>query len=474
MSRPMRVLVTGLVLAAATLAGPARPAAAASLVQVSGFGANPGNLSMFSYRPDGVPPGAPLVVVLHGCGQTANEYFTNAGWRTFADRWRFSLVLPQTSSANNASACFNWFEPGDQARGQGEALSVKQMVDYAVANHGVDPARVFVTGLSAGGAMAAVMLAAYPDVFRGGAIIAGIAYKCATGLTGGVLCLSQRQNRAPQQWGDLVRGAFPGYAGARPSVAIWYGSNDFTVATLNADQLRDQWTNVHGIGQTPTASVSLPASTTRDDYTAGGVPVVQVYRVGGIGHGTPVDPGSAPDQCGTAGAFFLDSICSAFHIGRSWGLDGSQAPPSGPPAPAGLAVTGTSDSTVALSWSAVIGAASYRVYRGGALVGSPTTAAFVDSGLSPATTYSYAVAAVDAANAEGARSAAVSATTTGAAPVCVTSSNWAHVLGGRAHDVLGRAYANGSNQPMGLDNVFVTHTLRRTGPNFWVLADGGC
>ncbi|WP_204001175.1 extracellular catalytic domain type 1 short-chain-length polyhydroxyalkanoate depolymerase [Virgisporangium aurantiacum] len=380
-----------LVLLAATLLGPVTPAAAATLTPVSGFGSNPGNLSMYSYRPDGLPSGAPLVVAFHGCGQTATEYFTNSGWRKYADLWRFALVLPQTSSANNSSSCFNWFEPGDQSRGQGEALSVKQMVDHAVANVGVDAGRVFVTGLSAGGAMTAVMLAAYPDVFRGGAVIAGIAYKCATTLTAGVLCLSQRQNRTPQQWGDLARGAFPGYAGRRPVVSIWYGTNDYTVATFNADQLRDQWTNVNGVGQSPTGTQALPGNTVREDYGA----TVQVYRVSGIGHGTPVDPGGATDQCGTAGAYFLDSICSSFHIGRSWGLDGGVTPPTDPP-------------------------------------------------------------------------------TTPPAPVCVRASNWAHVRDGRAHDVLGSTYANGSDQAMGLTNVFVTHTLRQTGPNFWVLADSGC
>src|SRR5689334_19451746 len=210
---PRRFALPALTLALLTAAVfyVATPAAAASLTQVSGFGSNPGNLAMYSYRPDGLPARAPVVVALHGCGQNATEYFTNSGWRKYADLWKFALILPQTSSANNSSACFNWFEPGDIARGQGEALSVKQMVDYAVSNQAADPARVFVTGLSAGGAMTAVMLAAYPDAFRGGAVIAGLAYKCATTLTAGVLCLNQRQNRTPQQWGDLVRGAHPGY-----------------------------------------------------------------------------------------------------------------------------------------------------------------------------------------------------------------------------------------------------------------------
>src|SRR5262245_27082446 len=132
MAKLLRVLITALALVAAALVGIAGPASAATLTPVSGFGSNPGNLSMFSYRPDGLPSGSPLVVALHGCGQTAGEYFTNAGWRKYADLWRFALVLPQTSSANNMSSCFNWFEPGDQSRGQGEALSIKQMVDYSV------------------------------------------------------------------------------------------------------------------------------------------------------------------------------------------------------------------------------------------------------------------------------------------------------------------------------------------------------
>jgi chitodextrinase len=153
---------------------------------------------------------------------------------------------------------------------------------------------------------------------------------------------------------------------------------------------------------------------------------------------------------------------------------GGGTPPTGPPAPAGLTVTGTADTSVSLSWTAVTGATAYRVYRDGSLAGSPSGTTFVDSGLSPATGYGYAVAAVDGSGTEGARSATVTATTTGAAPECVRASNWAHVQAGRAHDVRGYTYANGSGQAMGLTNVFVTHTLRRTGPDAWVLADSGC
>src|SRR5688500_3950819 len=204
MSRLRWFLAAGVLAAGVALAA---PAFAASLTQVTGFGSNPGNLNMYSYRPDGLPAGAPLVVAMHGCTQTANDYFTNSGWRKYADLWRFALVLPEQKSANNSSTCFNWFEPGDIARGNGEPRAIKQMVDHAVSEYGVDRTRVFVTGFSAGGAMTSVMLATYPDAFAGGAIVAGIPYRCSTSLTTAFTCMNPGVDRTPAAWGDLVRGA---------------------------------------------------------------------------------------------------------------------------------------------------------------------------------------------------------------------------------------------------------------------------
>lgn len=123
-------------------------ASAASLTQVTGFGSNPGSLSMYTYVPDNLPSGAPVVVALHGCTQSASDYYSHSGWPKYADLYGFALVFPQTSSANNANSCFNWYQSGDYTRGQGEALSIKQMVDYAKTQYGSDPSRVYVTGLS--------------------------------------------------------------------------------------------------------------------------------------------------------------------------------------------------------------------------------------------------------------------------------------------------------------------------------------
>ena len=158
------------------------------LTETVGFGTNPGDLKMFSYLPrdQRARQKLPLVVVLHGCTQNAARYDTGAGWSTLATRYGFALLMPEQKPSNNANTCFNWFNPEDIARGSGEALSIRQMIARMAREHGIDQKRVFITGLSAGGAMTAVMLATYPEVFAGGAIIAGLPYRhrqqCAAGL----------------------------------------------------------------------------------------------------------------------------------------------------------------------------------------------------------------------------------------------------------------------------------------------------
>lgn len=298
-----------------TLAAGAAPGRAAPTA-VPSFGSNPGNLAMFVYRPAGLPAGRPVVVALHGCTQSAADYLANAGWRKYADLWGFTLVLPEQKRANNVQRCFNWFEPADTTRDRGEALSVRQMVDYAVAHDGGDGERVYVTGLSAGGAMTAVLLAAYPDVFAAGAVVGGLAYRCATDLISALTCMSSPPARTPREWGDAVRAAYPGYGGGYPRVEIWFGAADTTVVPANADRLREQWTDVWGLGPDPSSTSALPGGTTRYRYGD----AVTVYRVAGIGHGTPVDPGTGVDQCGNAARYYPDSICAAYRSAVAWGL----------------------------------------------------------------------------------------------------------------------------------------------------------
>jgi poly(3-hydroxybutyrate) depolymerase len=148
-----------------------------------------------------------------------------------------------------------------------------------------------------------------------------------------------------------------------------------------------------------------------------------------------------------------------------------------PPAlqpPAGLAVGTTTSNSVTLSWTAAGGATGYNVYRDGSRVNASavTGTSYTDSGLAASTTYHYQVSATNGSS-ESALSAAVAGTTTSSWTCSATSSsNYAHVQAGRAHDSGGYALANGSNQNMGLDNTFYTSTLAQTAPGYYVI--GNC
>ncbi|MBO8195645.1 PHB depolymerase family esterase [Streptomyces oryzae] len=291
---------------------------AAGLERVTDFGSNPGALSMYRYTPDGLGAGRPVVVVLHGCTQDAATYFDGAGWQRAADEHGFSVVAPQQETANNANRCFNWFQSGDTGRGGGEALSVRQMVERTVRDLDADPSRVYVTGLSAGGGMTSALLAAYPDAFAGGGVIAGLPAGCATSLVDAFGCMNPGVSKTPQQWGDLVRAAYPGYSGPRPRVSVWHGTADHTVAPRNATESVKQWTNVLGADQTADATHQLPGGTTQADYQDGaGQVAVRSYLVDGMDHGTPVEP---DEGCGKAGAYFLDTVCSTSYLLRDWEL----------------------------------------------------------------------------------------------------------------------------------------------------------
>ncbi|MFP4004321.1 MAG: alpha/beta hydrolase family esterase [Alphaproteobacteria bacterium] len=299
------------------------------LTRVSGFGSNPGDLEMCTYVPDGLEPSRPLVVALHGCNQQAADYDDETGWIKFADEHRFALLLPQQPFANNFARCFNWFRPGDTARNQGEALSIKQMIDKMEDEAGIDPGRIYITGLSAGGGMTAVMLAAYPERFAAGAIIAGMPYRCATdtletgqcGVSAAPGIRAPVKDLEPETWGDLVRNA-SNHNGPFPPLAIWQGADDTIVNPENQRELVDQWTNVLGIDRVPDVEDSLNGHEHRLYKDSNGDVLVETVLVGGMAHGTPIDPGSGEAECGTPAPFALDAgICSSFHIVRFWGLD---------------------------------------------------------------------------------------------------------------------------------------------------------
>jgi len=297
---------------------PARPPT--RLRELTGFGANPGNLRMFVYAPEDIRPSAPLVIALHGCTQTSDEYDHGTGWSCLADRLGFAIVYPQQQPANNPKNCFSWFSPNDIARDQGEALSIREMVEHAIGMFAADRRKVFVTGLSAGGAMASVMLAAYPEVFAGGAIIAGLPYRCASNVQQAFEAMFKDDGHPAQALGDRVRAASR-HRGPWPKISVWHGASDQIVKPSNGEDIIRQWTNVHGLSDSPSYQESIGSHARRVWNDANGETVIEAFTLSGMAHGVPLATMRDAENCGAAGAFFLDvGISSTHHIARFWGM----------------------------------------------------------------------------------------------------------------------------------------------------------
>jgi len=293
----------------------------AGLTEIAGFGSNPGALRMLVHRPEGLPPGAPLVVVLHGCTQSAAAFDRAVGWSDLASQFGFAVLLPEQRPANNAKTCFNWFAASHTCRGAGEAASIRQMIAWMLTNHSLDPERVYVTGLSAGGAMAMAMLATYPETFTAGAIIGGLPYGSATNARQARPAMAgERSKRPAGGWGDVVRAASP-HRGPWPRVSIWHGDADPSVHPVNAERLVEQWTDLHGLAGTPALEQRTGRHRRLVWHGPDGVARVESHTIAGMAHGAPIRSGTGPGCCGVAGPATLDvGISSTHHILEFWGL----------------------------------------------------------------------------------------------------------------------------------------------------------
>jgi poly(hydroxyalkanoate) depolymerase family esterase len=317
-----------------------------ALEEVDTFGPNPGDLRMLVYVPSSLGPGVrrpgngdtsgqeagrgvknvsspavPLVVALHGCTQDAQEYAENSGWASLADRWDFLLLLPEQRRSNNWTRCFNWYSPEDSRRDSGEALSIRQMIARMQRDYAVDPQRIYVTGISAGAAMTMNLAADYPDVFAGAAPVAGIPFGCADGFLSALGCMWDPPAKDAAEWGAEVLSATD-HQGPWPRISVWQGEADSAVDPANAEAIVSQWTNVHGIGSTPEDAHDLKGHVHSLYRDSSGRVLVESYRINGMGHGVPVDPGPSRNQCGKAARFFPDvDICSSLRIAELWGLD---------------------------------------------------------------------------------------------------------------------------------------------------------
>jgi poly(hydroxyalkanoate) depolymerase family esterase len=278
---------------------------------------NPGELDERLHLPPGLRRGAALVVLLHGCGQEPEALAEQAGWIVLSDRLGFILLMPRQRAENNGQRCFNWYQAGDTHRDRGEAASIHAMTLDVLARHRANPARVFVTGLSAGAAMAACLLAAYPDTFAAGATVAGLSAGCATGVIGAMTRMAGHGSTLSRA--ELVTRAralgIPSRQGPWPRLQVWQGLADTVVAPGNADELVLQWCGLHSL--TGDGARTTPQSGLhRTSWSAtGGAVAVERVLVDGLGHAFPADRTFTP-----LSVVPPSPVWAAGEIVRFWGL----------------------------------------------------------------------------------------------------------------------------------------------------------
>ncbi|MEE6257659.1 extracellular catalytic domain type 1 short-chain-length polyhydroxyalkanoate depolymerase [Plantactinospora sonchi] len=296
-ARPRRAALVGLAAAALVAAGGvvalSSPAAAASLVEVTGFGDNPGGMRMHVYVPDNRPASPATVVAMHGCGGSGPGFYSGSEFASLADRYGFVVIYPSATQQAGFGNCFDTWSAAAKRRGGGsDPVSIASMVNYVQRQYGGDPNRVYATGSSSGGMMTQHMLALYPDLFKAGASFMGVPFNCFANAAdyppGASQCTNGRMDRTPQQWGDAVRQAYPGYSGPRPPIQLWHGTNDTLVPYQLLQESVDQWTNVHGLSLNPTSTDTPQSGWNRRRWTSGGTTLVEAIAVNGAGHSLPM------------------------------------------------------------------------------------------------------------------------------------------------------------------------------------------
>lgn len=258
------------------------------------------------YRPARTAPGMPLVVMLHGCTQSPEDFALGTGMNAVAEELGFLVAYPRQTQAANAQKCWNWFNPGDQQRDRGEPALIAGATRAIVAAHDVDPDRVYVAGLSAGGAQAAIMAAVYPDIYAAAGVHSGLACGAARDLPSALMAMKQGGKAARS---SAARRFVP--------VITFHGDRDTVVHEVNSREIVAAASAAAGVtldvdrteGRSP-AGRRYVRETSADNE---GWVLIERWTIGGSGHawsgghpsGSYTDP-SGPDASREMARFFLE------------------------------------------------------------------------------------------------------------------------------------------------------------------------
>lgn len=217
----------------------------------------------------------PLVVMLHGCTQSPEDFAAGTEMNAYAERTPCLVLYPEQSSSANSSKCWNWFKAIDQQRGQGEPSIIADMTVKIMSTYQIDPARVYIAGLSAGGAMAAIMGSTYPELYAAVGIHSGLPYAAASDLPSAMQAMRSGMNEAK---------AARAQPGIRP-IIVFHGDRDTTVHPRNGEQLIAQHVPQNAVRSVVNGDAPGGLTYTRTiHHNSDGMPLAEQWLIHGAGH----------------------------------------------------------------------------------------------------------------------------------------------------------------------------------------------
>lgn len=273
------LLITGLLILMSSIVCAATNG---EIISHKNFGANPGNLNM-SYLSD--EKSNNLVVVLHGCTQQASRYADGSGWTTLAKQHNFDLLLPSQKSENNAKTCFNWYQQQDITRNQGELKSIIEMIGRL--ESGKSYQHIYVTGVSAGAAMAMALVANYPEQFAGAGLVAGISYQCGIGLFPALQCMKSGSGASSEQLRERLSSELD--VATLPKLSLWHGADDSVVNPQNSSDIAKQWLSLFEQDSINKKQIDKSQQWQQTRYQINGKTIVEHNIINQLGHSQSVD-----------------------------------------------------------------------------------------------------------------------------------------------------------------------------------------
>ncbi|HET7539145.1 MAG TPA: PHB depolymerase family esterase [Polyangiaceae bacterium] len=369
-------LISAALLAGASLCAHAGAASSQKVEQsVWGVSGLPSYVNMYIYVPDKLSAKPPILVASHHCQGTAASTYseTKSSFVSLADKNGFIIIFPEATGHN----CWDVGSAKSLKHdGGGDTHAIAQMVRYTLTKYNGDASRVYAFGGSSGAMMTQALMGIYPDIFVAGVAISGVPCGCwAQDYSGDVAsngqwsspCANGQVSKTAKEWGDLVRGMFPGYTGHRPRLQLWHGTADTTINYKNLTEAVKEWTNLLALSDTPATSDSKFGGTHQLWKSQCGFGVFETFSVDGAGHDVKWDVNTAESFLGLDRVDSPDPEAAACPTTGGTGAGGNGA--AGSPAAAGSSNQGsggTGGSSVGVSGSTSAGAAGVSSSASGA------------------------------------------------------------------------------------------------------------